>query len=47
MNRLKAKYVENIVPELKEKYGYKNVNEVTKLDKIVVNVGCGDTTGNA
>jgi len=47
MNRLKAKYVENIVPELKEKYGYKNVNEVPKLDKIVVNIGCGDATGNA
>ena len=47
MNRLKAKYIENIVPELKEKYGYKNVNEVPKLDKIVVNIGCGDATGNA
>ena len=47
MNRLKAKYVENIVPELKEKYGYKNVNEVPNLDKIVVNIGCGDATGNA
>ena len=47
MNRLKAKYVENIVPELKEKYSYKNINEVPKLDKIVVNIGCGDATGNA
>ena len=47
MNRLKAKYIENIVPELKEKYSYKNVNEVPKLDKIVVNIGCGDATGNA
>ena len=47
MNRLKAKYVENIVPELKEKYSYKNINEVPKLEKIVVNIGCGDATGNA
>ena len=47
MNRLKAKYIENIVPELKEKYTYKNINEVRKLDKIVVNIGCGDATGNA
>ena len=47
MNRLKAKYIENIVPELKEKYSYKNINEVPKLDKIVVNIGCGDATGNA
>ena len=47
MNRLKAKYNETIVPELKEKYSYKNINEVPKLDKIVVNIGCGDATGNA
>jgi len=47
MNRLKAKYIENIVPELKAKYNYKNVNEVPKLDKIVVNIGCGDATGNS
>ena len=47
MNRLKAKYIENIVPELKEKYSYKNINEVPKLDKIVVNIGCGDATGNS
>ena len=47
MNRLKAKYVENIVPELKEKYSYKNINEVPKLDKIVVNIGVGDATTNS
>ncbi len=47
MNRLKEKYKNNIVPELKDKYKYSNVNEVPKLDKIVVNIGCGDATGNA
>ena len=47
MNRLKEKYVENIVPELKEKYSYKNINEVPKLDKIVVNIGCGDASSNS
>ena len=47
MNRLKEKYKNNIVPELKEKYKYSNVNEVPKLDKIVVNIGCGDASSNS
>ena len=47
MNRLKEKYTKSIVPELREKYKYKNVNEVPKLDKIVVNIGCGDATTNS
>lgn len=47
MNRLKEKYKNNIVPELKEKYNYKNINEVPKLDKIVVNIGCGDASSNS
>lgn len=46
MNRLKEKY-NNIVPELKEKYNYSNVNEVPKLEKIVVNIGCGDASSNS
>ena len=47
MNRLKEKYKNSIVPELKEKYNYKNINEVPKLEKIVVNIGCGDATSNS
>lgn len=47
MNRLKEKYNNNIVPELKEKYNYANVNEVPKLEKIVVNIGCGDASSNS
>ena len=47
MNRLKEKYNKTIVPTLKEKYGYKNINEVPKLEKIVVNIGCGDATSNS
>ena len=47
MNRLKAKYDTEIVPSLKEKYNYVNVMEVPKLDKIVVNIGCGDATSNS
>ena len=47
MNRLKEKYKNNIVPELKDKYKYSNVNEVPKIEKIVVNIGCGDATSNS
>lgn len=47
MNRLKVKYDTEIVPSLKEKYSYKNVMEVPKLEKIVVNIGCGDATSNS
>lgn len=47
MNRLKEKYNTEIVPSLKEKYNYKNVMEVPKLEKIVVNIGCGDATSNS
>lgn len=47
MNRLKEKYVSEIVPSLKDKYKYKSIMEVPKLDKIVVNVGVGDAAHNA
>ena len=47
MNRLKEKYEKEIVSSLREKYNYKNVMEVPKLDKIVVNIGCGDATSNS
>ena len=47
MNRLKEKYVSEIVPSLREKHNYKSVTEVPKLDKIVVNMGVGDATTNA
>lgn len=47
MNRLKVKYNEEIVPSLREKYSYKSVMEVPKLDKIVVNMGVGDATTNS
>ena len=47
MNRLKEKYVNEIVPSLIEKYNYKNKMETPKLDKIVINIGCGDATSNA
>ena len=47
MNRLKEKYEKTIVSDLMSKHNYKNVMEVPKLDKIVVNIGCGDATTNS
>ena len=47
MNRLKEKYEKTIVSDLTSKYNYKNVMEVPKLDKIVINVGAGEARENA
>ena len=47
MNRLKEKYLNEVVPSLKEKHNYKSIMEVPKLSKIVVNVGVGDATTNS
>ena len=47
MNRLKEKYVNEVVPALIKEYGYKNVNEVPKLEKIVLNMGLGDVKDNS
>ena len=47
MNRLKAKYNDEIIPSLKEKFNYANVMEVPKLEKIVINMGVGDATTNS
>ena len=45
--RLKQRYREEIVPQLQKKFGYKNVNQVPKLVKIVINTGVGDIKDNA
>ena len=47
MNRLKEKYNKEIIPSLKEKYNYKSVMEVPKIDKVVINVGAGDAVHNS
>ena len=47
MNRLKAKYNDEIIPSLREKFNYNNIMEVPMLDKIVVNIGVGDATTNS
>ena len=47
MNRLKEKYLKEIQPELVKKFNYKSVMEAPKLEKIVVNIGCGDASHNS
>ena len=47
MSHLKEKYNKEIIPSLREKYGYKSVMETPKLEKIVVNMGVGDATSNS
>ena len=47
MARLQDQYKKEIVPRLKEKFGYRNVMRVPKLSKVVVNMGLGDAIENA
>ncbi|MFQ9806533.1 MAG: 50S ribosomal protein L5 [Christensenellales bacterium] len=44
--RLYDKYVTEVVPALQQKFGYKNVNQLPKIDKIVINMGLGDCKDN-
>ena len=46
-SRLKKFYKEQVVPALMEKYGYKNVNECPKIEKVVLNMGLGDVKDNS
>ena len=46
MARLKEYYQKSVVPKLVEKYGYKNANQVPKIEKIVLNMGVGEATQN-
>lgn len=46
MARLKDKYLNEVVPGLQEKFNYKNVMAIPKLDKIVVNIGLGEAVQN-
>ncbi len=46
MSRLKDQYKSEIVPALTKKFNYKNVMEVPKLDKIVINMGVGEAKEN-
>lgn len=46
MARLKDKYVNDVVPALRERFNYANVMQVPKMDKVVVNIGVGEAVGD-
>ena len=45
--RLKEKYLAEAVPALQQKFGYKNPMEIPRLEKVIINLGLGDTKDNA
>ena len=47
MARMKDFYKDDVAPALNKKFGYKSVMQIPKLDKIVINVGCGEARDNA
>ena len=47
MPRLKTMYHQEVAPALMKKFEYKSVMQIPRLDKIVINVGCGDAKDNA
>lgn len=46
MNRLKEKYQKEVMPALIKKFNYKNVMQVPKLEKVIINMAVGDSVGN-
>ena len=46
MAQLKIQYNNEIAPALMKKFGYKSVMQIPKLDKVVINVGCGEARDN-
>ena len=46
MNRLRERYTQSVVPALAKEFGYTNRMVVPKIEKIVVNMGLGEATGN-
>ena len=46
MARLKETYAKEVAPALMKKFNYKSVMQIPKLDKVVINVGCGEARDN-
>ncbi|HHW06093.1 MAG TPA: 50S ribosomal protein L5 [Clostridia bacterium] len=46
MGSLKEKYLNEVVPAMQEKFGYKNMMAIPKLSKVVINMGVGEATQN-
>ena len=47
MSRMRDRYSKEVVPALAKEFGYTNVMAIPKIEKIVVNMGLGEATGNA
>ncbi|MDD4859273.1 MAG: 50S ribosomal protein L5 [Dehalococcoidales bacterium] len=47
MSRLKEKYIKEVVPAMMEKRGYKNIMQVPRLQKVVLNIGMGEAIQNS
>ena len=47
MARLKDEYKANVAPALMKKFAYKSVMQIPKLDKVIINVGCGEAKDNS
>jgi large subunit ribosomal protein L5 len=47
MSRLRERYSKEVAPALAKEFGYKNVMAIPKIEKVVVNMGLGEATGNA
>ena len=46
MDRLQEKYKNEVVPELTKKFGYKNILQLPKIEKVIINMGVGEAVGN-
>jgi large subunit ribosomal protein L5 len=47
VSRLKQKYLKEVVPSLKSRFGYSNVMQIPEIKKVVINMGVGDATQDA
>ena len=45
--RLQEKYLSEVVKALTDKFQYKNVNEIPKVEKVIINMGVGEAVANA
>ena len=46
MDRLQDKYLKEVVPAMTEKFGYKNIMQLPKIEKVIINMGVGEAVGN-
>ena len=47
MDRLQEKYINEVVPAMTEKFGYKNVMQLPKIEKVIISMGVGEAAHNS